>query len=404
MRLTERHIIKKNHKDFNELDKITHLSKNLYNATLYAIRQHFFNSNQYLNYQTIANQFVQNHNVDFYSLPSKVSQQTLKMVDQNFKSFFGALKSKRKGTNERVVKIPNYLIKSGNYITTYTNQAISFKTTGYIKLSGTDILVKTEKKNIQQVRVVPKGNHFIIDVIYTIPDKEKKENNGRYASIDLGLNNLAAIGSNVVAPKLINGKPLKAINHFYNRKLSELKSNLEKKGQGKTSNKIKQITHKRNNKITDYLHKASRYIINQLVANQINTLIIGENKEWKQEIDMSKKNNQNFVQVPFDKFKQMLQYKAEMEGINILKQEESYTSKACFLTNDPIPVYGEDNESIKFSGYRAKRGLYKIKGQKKYMNADVNGALNILRKAVGNFNYDPIQVCSTPSVFTVNFN
>lgn len=200
-----------------------------------------------------------------------------------------------------------------------------------------------------------------------------KQDNKRYASIDLGLNNLATVGSNVMKPFIINGKPLKSINQFYNKKLAKLKSNL--KDEKKTSNRIKRLHFKRNNKIKDYLHKASRCIINQLVSNSINTLIIGHNKKWKQEINIGSVNNQKFVSIPHSRFIDMLKYKASLEGINVLIQEESYTSKCSFLDNEPI----QKHECYK--GTRIKRGLFKSK-KHGLINADVNGALNILRKVV----------------------
>lgn len=329
-----------------------------------------------------------------------MSQQTLKLVDQDFKSFFGSLKSKRNGTNDRKIKIPSYKEKDGSHVTIYTNQALSSKRIGHIKLSGTDIYIKTDKKNIQQVRIIPKLNAFVVEIIYLHPDVALKENDNKYASVDLGLNNLAAIGSNCAGPILINGKPLKAMNQFYNKKLAQMKSILEIRNKSKYSRKTRALTTKRNNKIKDYLHKATTKLVNHLDSNQIGHLFIGENKEWKQEINIGKKNNQNFVQVPFDKFKQMIEYKAAMRGIKVIYQEESYTSKASFLDNDMIPIYGNVHEKPQFSGRRIKRGLYQSKCGK-LINADINGALNILKKAIGDFNYDPIEVCSTPVVIKI---
>ena len=221
------------------------------------------------------------------------------------------------------------------------------------------------------------------------------DNNDRYCSIDLGLNNLATIGSNVIKPIIINGKPLKSINQFYNKRVSNLKSKL--KDGKKTSRRIKSLTDKRNNKIKDYLHKASTLLVNQLVSNDLNTLIIGNNKSWKQDINIGKRNNQNFVQIPHSTFIKMLEYKCKLRGINVLITEESYTSKCSFLDNEDIKKQKE------YKGRRIKRGLFKSsKGI--LINADVNGSLNILKKVVGNFKYNPIEVCSTPAVITVKFN
>ena len=163
------------------------------------------------------------------------------------------------------------------------------------------------------------------------------------------------------------------------------KSKLEKINNKKTSNKIIKLTNKRNNKVNDYLHKSSRLLVNQLVKNDITTLVIGKNVNQKQDINNGDVNNQNFVQSPIFKFLDIVAYKAKLKGIKVIFQEESYTSKASFLNMDDIPIYGENYEGeYIFSGYRESRGQYKIKKSKIRINADVNGSYNILRKAIPN--------------------
>lgn len=394
MHLTETHQISRNHRYFNDMCHVTHLSKNLYNAALYEIRQNFFQNGKYKKYSEVAGEFAKG-NPDFKALPAKVAQQTLRLVDQNFKSFFGLIRKKLPAN------IPRYLDKSGHMSLIYTNQAISYKDSGYIKLSGTDIKIKTNRDNIQQVRVTPNGGYFSVEIIYSMPDSQMKTA-GNFAAIDLGLNNLATVVTDVSKPMIFNGRPIKSINHFYNRAMARQQSIQERRNQGKSTHTTRQLSRKRKNKISDYLHKTTTKIINHLVSNDICHLFIGENKGWKQEISLGKRNNQNFVQVPFNKLKQMLHYKAICRGINVHFQEESYTSKASFLSNDPIPTYGDTHDQ-KFSGHRVKRGLYKDNCHG-IINADVNGAYNILRKAVGDFKYDPIQVRSAPAVITVKFN
>jgi len=389
MRLVERHIIKYSDTRYNELDNLMFLSKNLYNAALYSVRQFYFENKKYLSYYELQKVFQVNKNVDYYALPCKVSQQTLKMVDQNFKSFFGSLKSK----NGKKVRIPKYLDKNSRYSLIYTNQAISFKRKGYVKLSSTNCYIKTNKQNIQQVRVFKKNNIITIEVVYLYNEKELKLNNGRYCSIDLGVNNLATISSNVIKPIIINGKPIKSINQFYNKKVGYYKSKLKSRN---TSKKLNKLTNKRENKIKDYLHKSSRYIVNHLVFNNINTLVIGYNKGWKQDINIGKVNNQKFVNIPFLSFINMLEYKCKLEGINVVINEESYTSKCSFLDDEEISKH--DN----YCGKRIKRGLFKTsKGI--LINSDLNGSLNILKKVVGEFSY-PIEVCSMPVVITMKLN
>lgn len=393
MILTERHIIKKNDCRFEDLQNICKLSKNLYNVALYKIRQQFFEDGKFLTSFSLDGILRKNQDIDYNALPQKVSQQTLKMVEQNFKSFFGLLKLKAKGKYDEKVRLPKYLNKDGYFVTTYTNQAISKKALkeGFIQFSKTNIRIKTDVKDVQQVRIVPKGNHIVVEVLYVVKEKDLKDDNGRYCSIDLGVGNLATIGSNVLKPIIINGKPLKSVNQYYNKQLAKLKSEL--KNENKTSRRIKSLTEKRNNKVNDYLHKASRLIVNYLVSNNISTLVIGKNKEWKQNANIGKRNNQNFIQIPHTRFIDLITYKCKLEGITVIVKEENYTSKCSFMDNEPIKKHSN------YLGKRIKRGLFQTK-EKRLINADVNGSLNILRKVVGEFQY-PIEVCSTPLVLTI---
>ena len=250
---------------------------------------------------------------------------------------------------------------------------------GIIKLPKTNIQFKTKQKNIKQVRIVPKNNYIVLEVIYEASIKELLKDNKRYMSIDLGIDNLATCGSNVTKSFIINGKPVKSINQFYNKKKANLQSELELKNKKKSSKQIQNLTLKRNNKIKDYFHKASRYIVNQLVNQSINTLIIGKNDGWKQETNLGRQNNQNFVNIPHQMFINQLKYKCQLEGINVIEQEESYTSKVSFFDNDFIPTYQVNDELFKSSGKRIKRGLFRTQNGL-LINADINGSLNIMRK------------------------
>jgi IS605 OrfB family transposase len=212
------------------------------------------------------------------------------------------------------------------------------------------------------------------------------------ASIDLGLNNLVALTSNQpgFVPVLINGRPLKSINQFYNKRKAQLQSQL--KGNRQTSPRIQRLTRCRHQKVDNYLH-SSRQIINLLASQKIGTLVIGKNAQWKNEINLGKKTNQNFVSIPHARLIEMLKYKAELMGIKVMEQEESYTSKSNFLNLDPIPVYGNiGTQDITFSGSRIKRGLYKTSSGR-LINADVNGSYNILRKAIPNAFSNGIESC-----------
>lgn len=384
MRLVERHVINKNHKYYKEIDNLAFLSKNLYNIANYIIRQEFINSSKYLNYNVIQ-KLLQSH-IDYRALPAKVSQQVLRLLDKNWKSYFEALKSYNKDSSKYLGKpqLPKYKDKlKGRNIIVYTSQAISKQglKKGIIKPSQTTLEIKTSIKyeDLHQVRIVPKLNHYIIEVIYENLGCNLKLDKSRVAGIDLGLGNLATVASNSFRPFVINGKPLKSINHYFNKKKAKIQSRLSKG----TSYKQQKLCTKRNFKVDDYLHKSSRLLINYLISNNIGTLIIGKNDNWKQKSNMGKRNNQNFVQIPHDKFIQQLKYKAELVGINVNIVEESYTSKASFLDLDTILTYKKGIQHTNFSGKRIQRGMYKSKSGR-LINADVNGAYNIIRKVVLN--------------------
>jgi putative transposase len=352
--------------------------------------------------------------VDYTALPAKVSQQVLLNLDRNWKSFFASIKDwvKNPSKYNGRPKLPKYKHKTkGRFVLNYTSQAVS-KTElrkGFVKLSLTNIKIKyiNNQYPIRQVRIVPlKNKNYKVEIIYDRNIVKYSSQKHALMSIDLGVNNFATITTNQkgVSPMVIKGGILKSINQYYNKQLSKYKSelpyynftnkddNTEKK-QVSYSNKIYGLTRKRNNKINYWMHLYSKRIVEYCLKNNIGEIVVGVNKGWKQETEMGKKNNQNFVTLPYSKFRQMLEYKTELAGIKYKEQEESYTSKASFLNLDPIPVYRKNNkENYKFSGYRVsgKRGLYKIKnntlpqGKELRINSDVNGSYNILRKAFPN--------------------
>lgn len=385
MRLVEQHHIKPTHPHWAELDHQMWLSKNLYNAGLYAVRQRWFATRKYLGYHRLQKDFQTLNNPDYRALPSKVAQQVLLLVDQNFRSFFGAL---RLGLKAR---IPKYLDKSkGRFVLTYTAQAISKKKlkNGLVCPSGTNLELSTDKLP-QQVRLVHKATHMVAEVVYLVPDPPLVEEQNNLAGLDLGLNNLATVGGNQIKPFILNGRPLKSINQHWNKETARLKSCL---GKGQyTSRRIRAMAQKRNAKVKDYLHKASRILVNQLASNGVDTLVVGHNPQWKQDINIGDRNNQNFVQVPHSRFVQMVRYKCQMLGIRVVTQEESYTSKCSFMDGEEVRKHQT------YQGKRVKRGLFKASTG--VINADLNGALNILKKAVGEYQY-PIEACSAPLVLT----
>ena len=387
MQLTERHIIKSTEHRFPQIDELAFKSKNLYNAANYVIRQSFIYGWNYVNYNEM-NRLMKSHEA-YKALPAKVSQQILMVLDKNWKSFFEAVKAYKADSSKFTgcPKLPKYKDKiEGRNLLVYTIQAISSKQLkkGVIKLSGTDFLIKTKvnPNQICQVRVVPKCDSYVMEVIYDEPESTISNANS-VASIDLGLDNLVALTSNQPGfiPLLVNGRPLKSINQFYNKRKARLQSQLKRNRQ--TTPRIQRLTRCRNQKVDNYLHHASRVIVDHLVAKQIGTLVIGKNAQWKTDIGLGKQTNQNFVSIPHSRLIELLEYKARLVGITVIVQEESYTSRASFVGLDPMPVYGKTEKEPVFTGKRIKRGLYKTStGQ--LINSDVNAAYNILRKAIPN--------------------
>lgn len=265
--------------------------------------------------------------------------------------------------------------ESGRYTLVYTIQAISAKLLriGQVKPSGLGLLIKTKQTDIAQVRFVPKKTHYVVEVVYNVEPESPDLDYTLIAGIDLGLDNLAVVTSNKQGdkPLVVNGKPLKSINQFYNKRKAELQSIL---GSDKAqSHRIDRMTDKRNRRIDHYLHTASRRIVDHLVKQRIGMLVIGQNSDWKQGIGIGKRNNQNFVSIPHARFVSMLTYKCELVGISVLTTEESYTSKTSFLDGEE-PVKHET-----YAGQRVKRGLFRS-ALGRVINADLNGAYQIIKK------------------------
>jgi putative transposase len=381
--LSERHIITKNNPQWKIIDQLCFFSKNLYNSAIYEIKQHYLETGRFLRYKHIEKLLKRKEEYnDYYTLPPATSQQILMVLDRNIKSYFGLLKKwkKNKKTLSGCPKFPKYKdkLKGRNLLifradcARFNNGFIRFPKKTGLKPIRTLIL----KKTLKQVRIVPKSSHYIIEIIYEVKEKKIRKTDGK-AFIDLGVNNLAALTTNVSDnPILINGRPLKSINQYYNKKRAKLQSDLKIKHNKFSSNRTGKLTLKRNNKIKDYLHKASRFIVNYCIEKEISELVLGHSKEWKQGVNIGKRNNQIFVDIPFDFFIRCLEYKCKLEGIKFIKREESYTSKCSFLDLEKIEKKEE------YLGKRVKRGLFRS-SEGILINADVNGSLNIGRKEFG---------------------
>jgi putative transposase len=388
MQLVEQHVIERNDPRFELIDEVAFQSKNLYNAALYIVRQAFINEGKYLNYHKM-DKLMQKHEA-YQALPRKVSQWVLRGLHNNWLSFFESLKAYREDSSKFTgrPKLPRYKHKTkGRNLLVYTVQAISKPELerGIIKPSQLAITVKTKQQSIMQVRIVPKNGFYVVEVVYKRDPIRAQVDPAFCVGIDLGVTNVAAIASNHVgfAPRLVNGRPIKACNQWYNKRIKGLRKLLPKEDRERVTKHMECITNKRNRRIDHYLHTASRRIIDFLIEEGVGTVIIGLNPLWKQEANLGKRTNQNFVSIPHSRFIDMLTYKATLVGIHVEVREESYTSKASFLDLDPIPDYKPgDQECHIFSGkrigprsrlYRAKNGLT--------ISADINGAYNILRKS-----------------------
>ena len=383
MNLTETHQIRPNHKLYSICDELCFKSKNLYNAALFEFRQSYFDKEvDTLTWQNLNRIFNQNNQFDYRELPSKVSNAVLKKLGNNISSFWSLVK---KSDYDRKVGLPKYLHKTdGRFIVEFNKQTFANKRDEENNLiickSSLDLRIPTRVEKPQQVRIIPKVGCYLIEVIYEIKENKPKQNQ-RVAAIDLGLNNLAAVVTNDGDnPILISGKKIKSINQYYNKMTSKQKSLLP--NNIFTSKSLDRLWLKRNNKISYEMHKFTKFLANYFDERDVSKVIIGHNSGWKNCINLGKRNNQNFVNIPYTKFINQLTYKCQLLGITVITREESYTSKASFLDYDEIPNY-KDETIPKFSGKRIKRGLYRSTTRK--INADVNGAYNIMAKENPNY-------------------
>src|SRR6266852_6381381 len=362
MQLVEQHVINHNDPRFAVMDAAAFKSKNLYNAALYEIRQSFIYEGKYLNYHEMHRRMKEHE--AYKALPRKVSQQVLMQLHHDWESFFKARTAYEEDPSKFLgrPKLPKYKHKTeGRNILVYTIQAISKRGLkhGLVQPSMLPIEVQTKQKDIDQVRIVPRKGFYVVEVVYGKEVKPADVNPAFYAGIDIGMNNLVALTSNKPGFQsvLVNGRPVKSVNQFYNKRKADLQKQLGTTG---TTKRMERMANKRNRRIDQYMHTASKRIIDLLVKEGIGVLCIGKNDAWKQEANMGKRNNQNFVQIPHARFIAMLTYKAELVGITVKATEESYTSKASLLDLDPLPVrHLSDETTYTFSGKRVERGLYR---------------------------------------------
>ena len=379
--LVAQHIIKQEDARFQAIDEAAFAAKNLYNKALYLVRQSFINEDKYRNFASIFH-LIKNE-PEYQALPRKVSNQVLIQLHQNWLGFFEAMKAWKQSPDLFLGRpgLPRYKDKTaGRQVLSYEKQAISKRglDRGQVIPSQLGIDVETNQSQVVQCRIVPRTNHYVVEIVYEVTTQPNpKLDDEAVASIDPGIDNLVTLTSNVAGlrPLIVNGRPLKSMNQFYNKQRANLQAQLE--GRRQTSKRLQALTTKRNRKIKDLMHKTSRFIVDHLISQGIGTLVIGRNKNWKQHINIGKVNNQKFVQIPFAQLWQMIEYKFKLAGGKVIFQEESYTSKCSFLDLEPVRKHQS------YLGHRVNRGLFKsATGQ--LINADVNGSLNILRKAIPN--------------------
>ncbi len=387
MQLVEQHVIKRGDARTRAIDAAAFASKNLWNAANYLVRQSFIREGVYLDNVQVFHQ-MKTHEA-YQALPRKVSNQVLLQLHKAWKAFFETMDEWREHPEKFLgrPKLPRYKHKTeGRNLLVYEMGAIWKRELdrGVIAVSGLGELVKTRqtRETIDQVRIVPREDHYVVEVVYQCEEKPATVDPNLFAALDLGVNVLAALTSNKPGfiPCLVNGRPLKARNQFYNKQREHEQKKLAKAHRF-TSRHLDRVTTKRNRRVLHYLHTASRRIIDLLVAEGIGTLIIGKNLFWKQAVEMGRKHNQEFVQIPHARFIDLLTYKAQRVGIQVIVTEESYTSKASFLDRDELPVYNpERTEEPRFNGRRDGR-WYRASGNR-LIHADVNGSYNIARKVV----------------------
>ena len=377
-------------KEFRNLKYLCHIAKNLKNQAIYNVRQHYFKNKKYLSYNE--NYKILKNSENYKKLNSNMAQQILKEVDESFKSFFALLKLAKNSQYNSKIKLPNYLDKDGfttliigfvrlkddMLIVPYSN---SFKKTHQeVKVKLPSVL---KDKKIKEIRIIPKqhSRYFEIQYIYKVEEVQRELNKENVLGIDLGIDNLCTCVTNTGASFIIDGRKLKSINQYYNKINAKLQGIKDKQKIERTTLRQKRITRKRNNRIEDYLSKAARTIVNYCLNNDIGKLVLGYNEDFQRNSNIGSINNQNFVNIPYGKLRDKLIYLCKLYGIEFKLQEESYTSKASFFDGDEIPIYDKENlQEYVFSGKRIKRGLYQT-STGKLINADCNGALNILRKS-----------------------
>lgn len=357
----------------------------MYNEANYYIRQEFIETGKYVSYYDVNCEFKTHDNYKLvFSQPANC---TLRRLDKNWKSYFRAIKD-WKAHPEKYLgmpKLPKYLKKDGRFPWMIPNNQLYYdydyeKSTIYIRnrlMNDYEWKCRCLGRPIQ-VRFIPRGSCYVMEIVYETEIPDVKTESNRIASIDLGVDNLVTMTNNIgLNPIIINGKGIKSINQYYNKRLAKEKSLLKIRHIKDWSKKLDAITFKRYQRIKNYMHNTSSYIVKWCVENEIDTLVVGKNKEWKQNTSMSKGSNQKFVDIPYQMLLQQLKYKCENFGIKYIETEESYSSGTSFLDGEEQIKQNYDKSR------RIERGLFKSNSGL-LINSDVNGSLQIMMKVFPN--------------------
>jgi len=382
-------MIKSTNEYYAMLDHFCFLSKNLYNHANYMVRQTFIKDNKWIRYGELDQRLKTDQEFpDYAAMPTaQTAQQTLRLLDRNWKSFFASMKdwSKNKEKYPGRPNLPKCASKNGRKSLIVTNQNCKLKDgIVYFPKSFHGFACKFYHCNrngfvkLSQVRFLPHYNKIVMEIVYEIEIADSVKKNQNYLSIDIGVNNLATVTNSFgKRPMIVNGKPLKSLNQYYNKQISKYRGIAKRMNGSDDTKRMDRFTEKRNQKIDDYLHKASRQIINDCKRYNVSRIMIGNNKGWKQNSTLSKRVNQHFVQIPYMRLIKMIQYKAEEIGVEVVLTEESYTSGTSFVDNE-APSKDNYNKSR-----RIQRGLFQT-SDGSVINADVNGSFQIMKKVVPN--------------------
>ena len=386
-------------RDYRILKRMTHSSKALYNVGLYTIKQTFRHHGRTATTKEI--DAAMKADVNYTGAQSNSVQAIRRKLLGDVSSFFEALETWKQdpsGFTGRP-KFPTYRPKEAKRIL-QIYQVPKVDSEGYWSLPMNSAFKKrfgTLKIRLPQnlrhhkvtyIEIVPRQNGRFFDVHYTYEVhvaqmKQAPTTTTHALGIDFGVDNLMSCASNRGEHFLIDGKPLKSLNRYWNKQLGKQQQTNLENGLSKRMVTRKQASmwRKREKQVNGYMSRAVGVLFKQVKALLIDTIVVGYNEGWKQKTKMGKKNNQSFVQIPFQKLLRAIQNKCVKEGIRFLQQEESYTSQASFLEGDAIPLLSKENrERYTFSGKRLYRGLYRC-GDGRYLHADINAASNILRKA-----------------------